>query len=709
MRILPLALLVAGTLWGALPLRAQNNRATPIPATDTFADSGARALVLSAHRLRDSAASGLESYEATVVERTHVGLAITRRLPLRERTLYHREQVARTYWRADGMHRLRWFGRREGSPVVGVGWAEDAPFGIDFDLVDELDIDEIGVDLLFDPFGDRMDVFDAEFVQPISMEGLRVYRFRSGDTMQIQLPSPDRTITLVEVIVASRSESWETVEGSLWFDRDTGVLVRAAYRPSGVWDQEVKEPGSLDDVPGFLKPGIGTVTTIVIEYGLFEQRWWLPRRIFAEGNFDWGHGLVRMPLTVEWTMSDHLLNQAPGDAVAEPGLVEVGNEIRGDDARRDMVRYFAPPGVDLARAPELPEPLSDSPLLAFTRDELEPLLERIEDVAGEAESQGPGIGRMLLSSVRYDRVRGPSAAIGARVAAGPLVLEPHLRAATAIPDLELSLGVSRGSFRLEGYRRIEDASDWNVADGMGNSAATLLFGHDGGDYFKVAGGSLGFQSDGPLFHARIEIFAENHRSIERNSNFSLSTLGGGTLRPNIQADRLDAAGVRAAFAGQLGSDVRSGVINWRLDAEAAGGDRAWGRTLAGARYTGSFRHSFAFALDIAAGYAGRGAPAQREFLIGGVGTIRGVRENAIRGPAFWLARAETGIGLAGLRTIGFVDAGWAGERDLIRKARPAAGMGAGVSFMDGLLRLDVARGISRSPAWRAYFHIDALL
>ncbi len=269
----------------------RSTRRAPIewPA-DAFADAGARDLVLRALALRDSAAAGLASYEATATERMQVGMEVTRRLPLRSRTLYHREQVARVYWQQDGDHRVRWLGRREGTPTMGDDWSDRAPFGLDFELAEELDLEDMGIDVLFDPLGDRMDVFDAEFVQPVSARGLGMYRFALGDTMQIRLPAPARPITLIEVFVRPRVADWEAVEGSLWFDRATGILARAAYRPSGVWDMDVREPGDLDDVPGFLEPAIGTVTSIVIEYGLYEQRWWLPSRVVGEGVFDWGAG-----------------------------------------------------------------------------------------------------------------------------------------------------------------------------------------------------------------------------------------------------------------------------------------------------------------------------------------------------------------------------------------------------------------------------------
>jgi hypothetical protein len=349
-------------------------------------------------------------------------------------------------------------------------------------------------------------------------------------------------------------------------------------------------------------------------------------------------------------------------------------------------------------------------LLAFTSAELEPLIARIRQTAGQAPTgPPPGFGRALLSSIRYDRVRGPSTALGVVVHAGPIGIEARARAAIAMPDVETMLAFSRGAARLDLYRQLDDASDWNIADGLGNSAATLLFGHDGADYYRVTGASLTFTNQARRVRTSIELFAEAQRSVDRQTNVSLATMGGGSLRENIAAAPIDVAGLRASFAGQFGSDVGLGVLNWRIVAEAATGDADWGRTLGNVRYSGSFSQTAAFAVDISGGLAGVGAPVQREFLLGGAGTIRGVRENAIRGPAFWLARFESGFGLAGLRAIGFLDTGWAGERDGITKSRPATGLGAGASLFDGLLRFDIARGVSRAAAWRVYFRIDALL
>ena len=74
-------------------------------------------------------------------------------------------------------------------------------------------------------------------------------------------------------------------------------------------------------------------------------------------------------------------------------------------------------------------------------------------------------------------------------------------------------------------------------------------------------------------------------------------------------------------------------------------------------------------------------------------------------PVIW----APSCGLPGLRALLFVDAGWAGPAADFGASRPTAGAGAGASFLDGLLRMDLAHGIVRASAWRAYFYIDAIL
>jgi hypothetical protein len=55
----------------------------------------------------------------------------------------------------------------------------------------------------------------------------------------------------------------------------------------------------------------------------------------------------------------------------------------------------------------------------------------------------------------------------------------------------------------------------------------------------------------------------------------------------------------------------------------------------------------------------------------------------------------------------FGDIGWAGPRAEWSSARqPMSGAGVGVAMMDGLIRLDVSRGIQPTQRWRTDFYFE---
>jgi hypothetical protein len=74
-----------------------------------------------------------------------------------------------------------------------------------------------------------------------------------------------------------------------------------------------------------------------------------------------------------------------------------------------------------------------------------------------------------------------------------------------------------------------------------------------------------------------------------------------------------------------------------------------------------------------------------------------------------MGRAELGTSFVAARPVIFFDIGWAGDRSLFadRSVRPISGAGAGASFLDGLVRLDIARGIRPSRGWRADFYLES--
>jgi hemolysin activation/secretion protein len=73
-----------------------------------------------------------------------------------------------------------------------------------------------------------------------------------------------------------------------------------------------------------------------------------------------------------------------------------------------------------------------------------------------------------------------------------------------------------------------------------------------------------------------------------------------------------------------------------------------------------------------------------------------------------MGRAELGYSLVTARPIVFYDVGWAGDRNRFgTPGRPMSGVGVGASFLDGLVRWDLARGIYPGRTWRADLYLEA--
>lgn len=673
---------------------------------DTFLDITSRDLVLRAAARRADAAEGLASYETTMTERLRVGMQFGVRLVNRSRTFYHKERVARVRWSRDADVLVKWIGRREGSPVF-----RDLPFGLDLDPAELLDLDNTFRQVPFDPGGDRIDFFNAGWIQPVSPAGLAQYRFRSGDTLQIGLPPPNRSLFLVEVVVEPRVRRWETLEGSLWFDAETGDLSRAVFRPSGVWNHQEHAPSSVRNLPpGLVMPGIGTVEVVTLEYALFEGRWWLPRRLAARAVYDWGHGLARMPLEIEWTMREFTVNEAPTpelENVLDPSAAASISTVRRNTQSRRTI-YVTPRGVDLTRAPELPPPLGEEPL-DFTSEEARPLLETFSKVAGEQPlGPPPSFRRTVLSGLRYERVRGLSVGVERPWLLDDRAVRLNLTARLGLAEPLTPSGeveITRGIWAIAVYRELADAGGLVNPLGLATSLNALLLGHDDGDYFWRTGGRVQATWGNPGRQSlTLAAFGERQAPADVHARFSL----GGDLRPNIAAQRLDAFGLAWDARFQRGDDPRGGVFTGRIWGEGAGGSTRYWRAMATTSVLGDIGGIASAALSGTLGLASSDAPLQRWFFLGGSHSLRGFQGGFFRGTGAWLVRGEVGTWGEGIRGVLFADAGWAGPRDELSDHRPGVSAGLGLSLADGLLRFDLARGLMRGEDWRFHFYLDGL-
>ena len=116
---------------------------------------------------------------------------------------------------------------------------------------------------------------------------------------------------------------------------------------------------------------------------------------------------------------------------------------------------------------------------------------------------------------------------------------------------------------------------------------------------------------------------------------------------------------------------------------------------------------FAAAVTLGGGTSGGTLPPQRLWYLGGTGSVRGQSAGALIGNSYWLTRGEIGYGSAGVRRLLFADFGWAGDRRRLSDVgRPASGVGAAVSFLDGTIRLDVARGLYPAKQWMTMLYLE---
>jgi hypothetical protein len=258
--------------------------ARPMPTSVEGRALDAPGLLALARRARLAQDEALQSYDARARERFTAALGL--RDVARERTVWRQESASRVRWsRATGVH-LDLVGRRnfaagfapppeQGGPdgFTGVPWypGRDALW--------------IGGSRFV-----RADVDEKELVHPLANGAEKFYAYTRGDSLRLRL-GDGSTITLVELRVAPRSPQWKLAVGSFWLDDRSGQLVRAAFRysaPIDIWQEARADSNPAERPPRWVSwlvsPLRGEITGVTIEHGLYEGRFWLPRRQVAEGR-----------------------------------------------------------------------------------------------------------------------------------------------------------------------------------------------------------------------------------------------------------------------------------------------------------------------------------------------------------------------------------------------------------------------------------------
>ncbi|MDP2955070.1 MAG: hypothetical protein Q8N53_01500 [Longimicrobiales bacterium] len=696
---------------------------------DAFRDPAARELVLRARAARAREVEGLQSYEGVLRERIYVGLTALRFR--RERGLFEQERVARLRWSADGERAVQWLGARQAIPIVGADTRRDevraegrvggAGADVRDDLRRELPEELLGSGDLpafaLDPLDDRLTFGDDWALHPLSDSAEAHYRFSSGDTLRIHLP-PDRDVVLHELRVEPRRADFHLVAGSLWFHEETSSLVRATYRPARPFNLLLDEPSDAEDVPAILQPVEAEISYITVEYSLHELRYWLPRRFALEGEARMGR-LVRIPLSVEWSVGQYEVNQTasaiPVVGALAPGWSRREERLEDENGRVSYVTVVVPETSQLLTSPELSVDFGQRTPTAFTDDEVEELKGELETLIPTYRRFRPQAAWGLTQGLtRYNRVEGlsvggrldfpftPSTSLGLEARIGTGDREPNGTA-------NLRRGPDDGYWTFAGYHRLTAVGDWTSPFSLASSVQNLVLGGSGGEFYRVTGASLGYTRTGRATRLDLAGFFERHRSVARTTDFSLAGIvRDPEVREVLAADPAEVAGGRGTLRWYSGQNPRGLILTGQLLAEVGTGDASYRRG-AGALSAG---HPLFFglvgAVEVGAGALWGDELAQKSFLLGGPYTLRGFDERAARGSSFWRGRAEVASGFAGARVGLFTDAAWAGPRDTFTLDDPLVSVGVGTSLLDGLVRVDLARGVRRGDRWRLHVYLDGL-
>ena len=734
-----LPLLLAATATAQTP-----DTLPPDPAHDAYLDETARHLVLGAKAARDTSRLAIDSYTALIRERLAVEAPSFRR----DRPWVNGERVVRVRWSRAEPNVAHVLGSRFHRPGLGPGDPEFFP---------GLRAERFAADPLGDPFNFGFAVFSgvnnaADAVRsPLEPGSESYYQYRSGDTLTIGF-GDGQTVHAVGVTAIPRHRSIRLVSAILWIDADSFGLVRVAYRLAKKVDREMSwrfrrsEGGgvnfgltvdmddsasassSRDAPPGLFDRLVSGVinqsmprmdldiTTVVADYELWEMRHWLPGSVTWKGYVGASEGVTATgiappsaPATIDWTLDIEEIRERGAEAPAgTPATAaealrlwseegdSVGGEVESDDPA-EMVTITPADREALAISGLLPPTFweEDRAFEEATLDEIASGLQAIGTGEGGDASEGvspwlfhpPG---KTLRLLRYNPVERVS--LGTRLRRdlswGTAVLTARIATGSLdVPDLDLTLlrDHPRRRVLFSVYRTLSSSDPG--ADG--DDSPGLYVGGDAADFHWSHGAAVRFlPSAGDRNWLSLRLFAERAADVV-----------GDAMRDRVGAS----LGWRPWWGGvDVGAVGGGGAASVR----AAAGDNSHVRALVEAAMVVPLRGGMSLGVQAGAARIWGDPAIQDLWRIGEIGDWLRGHDDPVRASRTRMARVDLQRPLRFLRFSVFGDWASVGDEQFLAA-------GAGLVFMDGVLRLDVARGLpwggerSLTPAWRVHFLGDS--
>ncbi len=324
--------------------------------------------------------------------------------------------------------------------------------------------------------------------------------------------------------------------------------------------------------------------------------------------------------------------------------------------------------------------------------------------------------RAGLDLMRYNRVEGLSLGATATQSLGAgYTLSAVARIGHADRHLngEFSAARSNGprTVTATAYHRLAATNpEWAGALTLGPSLPALLYGRDEGFYYRTFGAELSDRRE--IHHGSLDLrlFLERQYTAGDSgvvNTFSLArAFGNHHFRENILSEPASITGVSASWLRAFGTNPRALRLTTATRLEAGTGTFEYARGSVEGTATQVIGR-VATALTGSIGSSAGRLPVQRLWYVGGLRTVRGQIPGTQSGNAFWFARGEIGTKAAFARPVAFFDVGWAGNRNAIGKTQPQRGAGFGAGFLDGLFRVDIARGLYPTKRWRTDIYFEA--
>lgn len=706
-----------------------------------FRDSEARTMLEHARVARLAQDSALKTYDATTYERISVGSKLSSFG--RDRLLFRTERATHIRW------------ERGNGAVVDITGARSALPMFKGAADGQVDLGSGSLPIPYYPgretlwIGSELAQADADanaMIHPLGNGAEAYYTYSSGDSVAFQLPGGKR-ILVRELRVQPRAARWNLVVGSLWFDVATGQLVRGVFRmatPMNMMTVAKEEDGEdpQKDMPVWIKPMIlpitGGIDVMTVDYGLYEGRFWLPRMQTVEGK---GRaGIMRFPFELRQRFDYESVNADLKLPTIQLSVIDTAHGIDARRARRavrdsactsaaayrdtrrtgrdnQVVMLVRVPcdTASLSRSSTLPKSIYDVPDSLFGDKDIDGLIAGALSLQRQAGGGGwaAPVVQYGLPLSRYNRIEGISTGVrvdenmgngysGHAISRLGVDLSPN-------GELGLSRTNGRETYSANVYRRLNAANDWGGDPfSLGSSLSTLLFGHDDGVYFRSWGAELVHEQQGGLLDSW-RLFGEQEFGASVRSHFSFAgKLNGGHFPNNIAVTKGAVAGLALRERGSMGEDPDGLRAFTDLRIEGAAGTFDYTRAMADVTMTRPLGGPVDAALTLSGGTSGGSVPTQRLWYLGGTSTVRGQDAGVAVGDAYWLTRLELGMGTVFARPVIFGDLGWAGDRhNWNDRVVPVSGAGVGASFMDGLVRMDLAKGIRPRGGVRASLYLDA--